>query len=101
MERDPENGRFEGLIMPTIASFDGILIYMYWQEHGIPHLHAVHGDRTAVYSIESGEIIVGALRRRAKRLVKTLDRRAPRGAIGQLAARAGWTTICQDSRARQ
>lgn len=56
--------------MPTIASFDGIMIYMYWQEHGVPHLHAVHGDRTAVYSIESGEIIVGALRRRAKRLVK-------------------------------
>lgn len=55
--------------MPTISLFDGIAIYMYWQEHGIPHLHAIRGDEQAVFAIETGEVLVGSMSRRARRRV--------------------------------
>jgi hypothetical protein len=28
--------------MPTIATFYGILILMYWRDHGPPHIHAMY-----------------------------------------------------------
>ena len=33
--------------MPRISAFYGILIYMYFSEHGVPHFHAVYGDYQA------------------------------------------------------
>jgi hypothetical protein len=55
--------------MPTIAMFQGIVIYMYWAEHGVAHLHAVFGEEEAVFSIETGKVIVGKLARRRRELV--------------------------------
>lgn len=55
--------------MPAIALFQGIVIYMYWSEHGVPHLHAIRGDEEAVFSVETGGIIVGAMARRHRRIV--------------------------------
>jgi hypothetical protein len=34
--------------MPTIAFFSGVTVYMYWADHGPPHLHAIHTDGEAV-----------------------------------------------------
>jgi hypothetical protein len=41
--------------MPVIARFYGIIIKMYFSqsEHGIPHFHAVYGEFTSLFAIES------------------------------------------------
>lgn len=39
--------------MPTISQFYGIMIRMYFNEHGSPHFHALYGEHAAVIAIES------------------------------------------------
>ncbi len=56
--------------MPVIARFYGIIIKMYFKEHGISHFHAIYGEYNAVYDIESCEIIEGDLPVRADRMVR-------------------------------
>jgi Domain of unknown function (DUF4160) len=56
--------------MPEISRFYGIVIYMYAQDHPPPHFHALHGDDAAQIDISTGEMIAGALHRRALRLVQ-------------------------------
>ena len=56
--------------MPTIAWFYGIAIRMYVRDHPPPHFHAVYGEHEANVSIETGEVIEGALPRVAARLVR-------------------------------
>jgi Domain of unknown function (DUF4160) len=56
--------------MPTIAAFHGIIIYMYWAEHGIAHLHALKGDHEATFNIDTGKLMEGELPRRAKKMVQ-------------------------------
>jgi len=56
--------------MPTIAWFYGIAVRMYVRDHPPPHFHAVYGEHEANVSIESGEVIEGALPKVAAHLVK-------------------------------
>ena len=56
--------------MPIIARFYGILIKMYFKEHGVPHFHAIYGEFNGVYNIETLEMIEGDLPNRAHRLIK-------------------------------
>ena len=56
--------------MPIIARFYGILIKMYFKEHGVPHFHALYAEYNAVFDIESLEMTEGDLPRRAQKLVK-------------------------------
>lgn len=56
--------------MPVITRFYGILIKMYFKEHGIPHFHAIYGEYNGVFDIETLELIEGDLPRRALRIVK-------------------------------
>ena len=56
--------------MPVIARFYGILIKMYFKEHGIPHFHAVYGDFNGVFNIQTLEMIEGDLPGRARKLIK-------------------------------
>jgi hypothetical protein len=56
--------------MPTIARFYGILVKMYFQDHGTPHFHAMYAEFNGVFDINSLEIIEGDLPRRAERLVR-------------------------------
>lgn len=65
--------------MPTIAIFYGIVIWMYWRDHGPPHLHAFYQGYEALIAIESGEVIGGRLRTGALRLLRdwVARRRAP------------------------
>lgn len=51
--------------MPTISQFFGIVIRMYFDEHGVPHFHAIYGNDEAIMAIETLEIIEGGLPRRA------------------------------------
>jgi hypothetical protein len=56
--------------MPVITRFYGILIKMYFKEHGRPHFHAIYGEYNAVVDAETLEIIEGDLPHRAQRLVR-------------------------------
>lgn len=56
--------------MPIIARFYGIVIKMYFKEHGVPHFHAIYGEFNSVFNIDSLEVIEGDLPARAERLVK-------------------------------
>jgi hypothetical protein len=56
--------------MPVIARFYGILIKMYFKEHGVPHFHALYGEHNGVFEIDSLEMIEGDLPNRAQKLIK-------------------------------
>ncbi|MEE8408903.1 MAG: DUF4160 domain-containing protein, partial [Myxococcota bacterium] len=55
--------------VPTISTFLGITIRMYFGDHAPPHFHAYYSDVEAVFAIETLDIVHGALPRRARNLV--------------------------------
>jgi hypothetical protein len=42
--------------MPEIGRFLGIVIAMYYRDHGPPHFHAIYGGFEITVEIESGEV---------------------------------------------
>jgi hypothetical protein len=54
--------------MPEISRFLGIVIGMFFNEHGPPHFHAVYGEHQMTVEIESGKAR-GEFPPRAARLV--------------------------------
>ena len=56
--------------MPEISRFYGIIIRMYAQDHLPPHFHADYSGQVAQIDIQTAEILVGSLPRRALRLVQ-------------------------------
>lgn len=58
--------------MPVIARFYGIVIRMYFlqPEHNPPHIHAIYGDDTAAFRIDTGELLDGDMPKRAKIMVE-------------------------------
>jgi hypothetical protein len=55
--------------VPRISSFYGIVIAMYYREHGVPHFHARYGEYEVSIAIGSLEVLGGFLPARAFRLV--------------------------------
>ena len=55
--------------MPRLSFFYGIAIYLYYEDHPPPHIHARYGGSEAKVSIATGDVIEGSLPRRASRLV--------------------------------
>ena len=55
--------------MPVIARFYGILIKMYFREHGVPHFHAIYGEFNGVFEVDTLKMIEGDLPGRAQKLV--------------------------------
>jgi len=56
--------------MPIISTFFGIVIRMYYQEHGVPHFHAEYQGQQVTLTFD-GKILAGALRSRtALRLIE-------------------------------
>lgn len=56
--------------MPVISTFFGIVIRMFYQEHGIPHFHAEYQGQQATFTFD-GEILAGTIRSRtALRLIR-------------------------------
>lgn len=55
--------------MPTVSQFFGISIYIYYDDHGAPHFHALYGDDEVVVLIEDLTIRDGKLPPRALGLV--------------------------------
>ena len=57
--------------MPTISTFYGVAIRMYWADHAPPHFHAQYGAEEAVFEIQTLRMTRGSLPRRA--LALTLE----------------------------
>jgi len=55
--------------MPELCRFFGIVIGIFYREHGRPHFHAVYGEFEAVIDIETGAVISGDFPKRALSLV--------------------------------
>jgi hypothetical protein len=55
--------------MPEVSRFFGIVIAIYWQEHGVPHFHAKYGDFRASFSINELRLLEGDLPPRVRALV--------------------------------
>ena len=56
--------------MPIISAFFGIVIRMFYREHGIPHFHAEYQGQQATFTFE-GEQLAGTIESRtALRLIR-------------------------------
>jgi hypothetical protein len=56
--------------MPTISTFYGILIRMFFNDHKPPHFHARYGEFEATIDLDTLEIIQGQLPSRALNLIE-------------------------------
>lgn len=56
--------------MPTLSSFYGIVIRMYYDDHAPPHVHAIYGGDEVLLEIASLRVLRGHLPQRALALVK-------------------------------
>jgi Domain of unknown function (DUF4160) len=56
--------------VPRISTFYGIVITMYYREHGRAHFHARYAGREAVVAIDTAQVLAGSLPDRAVRLVR-------------------------------
>ena len=56
--------------MPVIARFYGILIKMYFKEHGVPHFHAIYGEYNGVFDVGTLDMIEGDQPNRAQKMIK-------------------------------
>ena len=54
--------------MPEISRFLGIVITMFYNDHGPPHFHAVYGDNAVTISIRD-QVVIGEFPARALRLI--------------------------------
>jgi len=55
--------------MPTISAFYGILIQIFWRDHGPPHFHALYAEHEALIDIRTLGVLRGSLPTRALSLV--------------------------------
>lgn len=55
--------------MPRISYFHGISIYMYFDDHGPPHFHALTAEHHGTFSMD-GTPLAGDLPPRSRRLVR-------------------------------
>lgn len=46
--------------MPIVSTFFGILIRMYYQEHGVSHFHAEHQGQFATFTFD-GRLLAGSI----------------------------------------
>jgi Domain of unknown function (DUF4160) len=56
--------------VPTISTFYGIVVKMFYSDHSPPHFHVKHGGEEAQVAIATGEMIGGQLSPRAARMVR-------------------------------
>jgi hypothetical protein len=47
--------------VPTVASFNGVIIILYFNDHAPPHFHARHGDHEAAITITPAGVLAGKL----------------------------------------
>jgi hypothetical protein len=74
--------------VPTVSRFFGIVIAMFFDDHGYPHFHARHAAGEAKVRIDNLEVIDSALPRRQLRLVLAWAELHQEELIEKLAARS-------------
>jgi hypothetical protein len=42
--------------MPEVSRFLGMVIGMYYEEHGVPHFHAIYGEHAVSVEVETGAV---------------------------------------------
>ena len=52
--------------MPEVSRFFGIRIVFFFNDHAPPHFHAIYGDNTAVFDIQTLQMTEGSLPPRAR-----------------------------------
>ena len=55
--------------MPEVSRFFGIVIRMYYDDHGTPHFHAKYGEQEAMISIQPIRVVKGKLPKRGLSMV--------------------------------
>lgn len=56
--------------MPVVSTFFGIVIRMYYREHGVPRFHAEYQGQQATFTFD-GEVLAGSIRSKtAARLIR-------------------------------
>ena len=55
--------------MPTISTFYGLVVLMFWDDHNPPHFHVRYAGSQALVRISDLQVIEGELPRRAERLL--------------------------------
>lgn len=55
--------------LPEISRFFGIVVAMFYAEHGVPHFHAVYGEQKVSIGIQDHVVLEGTLQPRALRPV--------------------------------
>lgn len=55
--------------MPKISEFFGIVIYVYYRDHGPAHFHALYGGDEVLVAIDDLSVLEGRLTPRAMGLV--------------------------------
>ena len=64
--------------MPVVSTFFGIVIRMFYREHGVAHFHAEYQGQQATFTFD-GKILAGELRSRtAVRLIEEWATAHPR-----------------------
>jgi Domain of unknown function (DUF4160) len=56
--------------MPRISCFHGIVVAMYYEEHGLPHFHARYAEHDASIGIGDLEVLQGSLPHKKLALVR-------------------------------
>lgn len=56
--------------MPTISTFYGICIQMFWGDHAPPHLHALYAEHEVLVDIQTFQVYQGEMPARALGLVR-------------------------------
>lgn len=56
--------------MPTISVFYGIIVQMYWADHGPPHFHALYAEHEVVIDIQTLAVRQGTMPPRALQLIR-------------------------------
>ena len=46
--------------MPIVSTFFGIVIRMFYREHGVPHFHAEYQGQQATFTFD-GELLAGSI----------------------------------------
>ena len=55
--------------MPSISTFYGITISMYYKDHEPPHIHAEYAGKIEVIDIRNGRVMNGEIAKRAHKMV--------------------------------
>jgi hypothetical protein len=70
----PDNYPYDESDMPELSRFYGIIIKMYYDDHGKPHFHAVYAGDSASIDIRTGFVLDGYLPARALQHVQEWTR---------------------------